>query len=298
MVSIIIVNYNTREITFNCIQSIFEHTQLVEFEVIVVDNASSDGSREYIKTNFPTVKVISSKENVGFGRANNLGAKYAKGDFLFLLNSDTILIENSIQKFISFFTENEKKLNIGVLGTLLVDEKLEHNGFGNSFPTCDKENRKNWRKIPFLRSFLLDPIAKTYDFEKEYFEIDYVIGADMFIRKELFDKMNGFSEDFFMYYEESDLQKRISNLGYRQYVFTNTKIIHLEEVSGKVIENYSNRKRIITHQSRVVYLKKNDLKNFYKYVISDFLFLSLNFLNLKYTMSENLKYFKEVAKKY
>lgn len=297
-VSVIIVNYNTKVLLSNCIKSIYKYTYDVKFEIIVVDNASSDGSQENLKTNFPEVKLIESKENLGFGRANNLAVQHAGGDFLFLLNSDTLLIENSILKFLSFFSENEHKLNIGVLGTLLTDEKLEINGYGNSFPTCSKENRKNWNKIPFLKTLVTDSIEKKYDFEKLYFEIDYVIGADMFLRKELFDKMSGFSKDFFMYYEESDLQKRIHNLGYKHYIFTDTKIIHLEEGTGKVMKNYSNRKRIITHQSKIIYLKRNDSENFYKYVISDFLFLCLNFLNFKYKYGENFKYFREILKTY
>lgn len=298
IVSIIIVNYNTREITSNCLQSICEYTKEIEFEIIVVDNASSDGSTQYLKSKFPQVKFIESNENIGFGKANNLGAQYAKGEFLFLLNSDTLLIENSILKLFSFFIENENKLNIGVLGTILVDEKLQNNGYGNSFPTCSDENRKNWSKIPFFRAFFRNPNLKTYDFEKEFFKIDYVIGADMFLRKSLFDKMEGFYKKFFMYYEESDLQKRIQNNGFNQYIFTKTKIIHLEEGSGKIIKNYSNKKRIITHQSKVIFLKRNDHKNFYKYVCCDFLFITLNLLNFKYSLKENFKYYIEILKTY
>lgn len=297
-VSIIIVNYNTRDLLANCINSIYKFTKNITFEIIIVDNASTDGSQKYVKFNFPQVILIESDENLGFGKANNLGVKDAKGEFLFFLNSDTLLIENSIGKLFSFFLENENKLNIGVLGSILVDENLESNGYGNSFPTCNKENRKNWNRIPFLKHLFYNPTLKTYDFENDYFEIDYVIGADMFLRKTLFDKVEGFYKNFFMYYEESDLQKRIQNLGFRQYIFTKTKIIHLEEGSGKVIKNYSNRKRIITHQSKVIYLKRNDRKDYNKYVFFDFLFLVSNFFNFKYTIIENFKYFKDILKTY
>ena len=102
MVSIIIVNYNTKQLTLNCLKSIYEYTKDIDFEIIVVDNASSDGSVEAIRESFPIVNVIGSNENLGFGRANNLGAKYAQGKYLFLLNSDTLLIENSIKKLYDF----------------------------------------------------------------------------------------------------------------------------------------------------------------------------------------------------
>ena len=123
MVSIIIINYNTKLLTLDCLKSIYQHTKDIDFEVIVVDNASSDGSAEAIRESFPIVKVIEPNENLGFGRANNLGAKYAKGEYLFLLNSDTLLIENSIKKLYDFYIENEEKLHIGVLKQIKVHLK-------------------------------------------------------------------------------------------------------------------------------------------------------------------------------
>ncbi|WP_316832387.1 glycosyltransferase family 2 protein [Pedobacter aquatilis] len=295
-ISIIIVNYNTKDLLKNCIDSIYTHTHGVEFEIIVVDNASSDGSQEYIKNNFSDIVLICSDNNLGFGRANNLGVKYAKGEFLFLLNSDTLLVENSIEKLLSFFIKHQHKLNIGVVGTILVDEHLKNNGFGSDFPTCAKEHKKNLLTVPFLKHFVKNSPERVYDFGNEYFEIDYVIGADMLLKKSLFEEMGGFSAEFFMYFEESDLQKRISKLGYHQYIFTKTKIIHLEEGSGKAINNYSNKKRIITNQSRIIYLKRNDAQNFYKCSLSFTIILFLNFFNHKYTFKENILYFKQVLK--
>ena len=108
----------------DCIRSIYKYTKDIDFEVIVVDNASSDNSVEAIRESFPIVNVIEPKENLGFGRANNLGAKYAQGEYLFLLNSDTLLIENSIKKLYDFYTENQEKLHIGVLGCTFVDKDL------------------------------------------------------------------------------------------------------------------------------------------------------------------------------
>lgn len=297
-VTIIIVNYNTKQLLGDCIQSIYEKTFDVNFEIIIVDNASNDGSQGFIRKNFPKIVLIESEFNLGFGLANNLGAKSAKGNSLFFLNSDTVLFENSIKILIDFFKINEKKLNIGVLGAVLVDEKHTINGFGSHFPTCTEENTINLRKIPIVKWFVSIPQRQSYNFENCCFEVDYVIGADMLLRKELFDKMNGFSKEFFMYYEESDLQKRIANLGLKRYIITNTKIIHLEDGSGKVIQKYSNRKRTIVHKSRNIYLRRNDEENFSKFASIDFIILILNFLNFKYSFKENFSYFREILKTY
>jgi GT2 family glycosyltransferase len=108
--------------------------------------------------------------------------------------------------------------------------------------------------------------------------------------------MGGFSPAFFMYYEESDLQKRIYDAGLKQYIYTGTKIVHLEEGSGMAITNYSNKKRIITHQSRIIYLKRNDKKNFSKYALSVCGVIVLNFFNFKYTFKENVLFFRCILK--
>lgn len=297
-VSIIIVNYNTKQLLEDCIQSIYDKTDGVLFEIIVVDNASTDGSQEAIKTKFPAVILIESEINLGFGKANNLGATYAKGALLFLLNSDTILFENSVKILNEFFLSEEKRLNIGVLGAILVDQAYKINGFGSHFPICSEENKNNLRGIPIVKWFVATPQKQDYDFGNECFEIDYVIGADMFLRRKLFEEMNGFCEDFFMYYEESDLQKRIHNTGLKQYILTKTKIIHLEDGSGKAIQRYSNRKRIIVHKSRITYLKKNDFQGFQFFKIVDLFFLISNLFNYKYSFKENINYFKTIIKTY
>ena len=295
-VSIIVVNYNTKDITENCIASIISQTKDVEYEIILVDNASVDGSKEYFK-NRKEICYIYSNENLGFGKANNLGAEKAKGELLFLLNSDTILIENSIKKMLDFFCQNEEGLKIGVLGCLLIDEKYEINGYGDEFPSCKKEIKNYLSLIPIINFFVKKEKRKPTEFKNDYFEINYVIGADMLMRKKNFLKLNGFDEDFFMYYEESDLQKRMSNLlGVRNFIYTKTRIIHLEDASGKNIKRYTNKKRIIVHKSKNLYLKKNDFENFKLYKIYDNLFLWLSKFNKKYTKQEYFEYFTEIKK--
>jgi GT2 family glycosyltransferase len=137
-ISIIIVSFNTKELLSQCIKSIFKHTKGINFEIIVVDNASTDGSQQLIKSDFPKVILIESEINIGFGRANNLGAKHASGDYLFFLNSDTLLIENSI-KILKDFIYSESDPNLAVVGCKLLDKnKNPHISYGN-FPSIYQE---------------------------------------------------------------------------------------------------------------------------------------------------------------
>lgn len=297
MISIIIVNYNTMQLTINCIESIYNYTKNVDFEIIVVDNASSDNSVSQILERFPYVKVIQATENLGFGRANNLGVSAAKGEYLFLLNSDTIFVENSLLKILDFFSKNEKKLNIGVLGCLMIDESNEVNGFGGTFPTIKSFNQEIIKGFPIIGRFI--EIKEThYNLNQEYFEIEYVLGADMFMRKSLFNAVAGFDPNYFMYYEESDLQLTVSRAQYKNYIFTGTRIIHLEGGSFTEKKKVSNVKRIIVHTSRIYYAKKNFPKEYYKFKILDISKLLLNIFNFKYKITENIKYITGIIKKY
>mgnify|MGYP000847471788 CR=1 FL=1 len=288
-VSIIIVNYNTKDITENCIASIISQTKDVQYEIILVDNASADGSKEYFE-NRNGILYIYSSENLGFGRANNLGAEKAKGELLFLLNSDTILIENSIKKMCDFFYENENKLNIGVLGCKLIDEKHQIMHSGGYFPTPFSEYL-----LMFSSYFKFKSKEFIIDETKEYQMIEKVTGADMLLRKTVFDLVLGFSPLFFMYFEETDMQKRISKLKYKNYIYNNTSIIHLEGFSfNKLI---ANSKRVIVQRSKNLYFKRNF--NYYIfYVFVDMLFNLIRLFNLKYTMQENIVFIKENIRSY
>ena len=247
MVSVIIVNYNTRVLTSECIKSIYHQTKDVKFQIILVDNDSSDGSVDYLRKSFPLIDIIESPSNLGFGRANNLGAKIAKGDFLFLLNSDTKLIENTIFKLHNFFVENQTALNLGVVGCKLIDANFQLNNCGGDFPTIKKtiirrlilgnsvlrssaRLLKKYFPLVFYRITEIVVKKSPYRFNENipYFEVDQVIEANLFMRRSLFNKFEGFSNDFFMYAEETDLQKRIANAGFSRIIYTETKLMHFE----------------------------------------------------------------------
>ena len=295
-VSIIIVNYNTKDLTLNCIKSIYQQTKDIEFEIIVVDNASSDGSMQAIREHFPQVILIEAGDNIGFGRANNLGVKSAKSEFLFLLNSDTLFVENSLKKLYDFYKLNQAELDLGVLGCFLINENGVINGFGDAFPNVTSIIESKIKAIPFIDKLYFRSQPKTCDFNKLYFEVDYVLGADMFLSKKLFKVLNGFDERYFMYFEESDLQLKVRELGLHNFIYTGTKIVHLEGKSFK--EKISNFKRKIVHKSEISYIKKNYSESYSNYLIIDILWLSLSAFNSKYTFSERKDYIITILKEH
>jgi GT2 family glycosyltransferase len=304
MISVIIVNYNTKDLTFECIKSIYEHTKEIDFQIIVIDNASNDDSVNYLKEKFPLVDIIQSQSNLGFGRANNLGVKISKGDFLFFLNSDTKLIENSIKYFYDFFVQNERELKLGILGGKLINENFQLSSIGDEFPTTKKIIRQSLinripksfvkKHFPTIFFWIKDVFKKKASFEGleyiSFFEIDYVIGANLFMRKSLFNEFEGFSNDFFMYYEETDLQKRLANAGFSRIIYNKTKLIHFSGGSG--LDSRKNSKRILNNQSRYTYIKRHDYKSYKIFKFFQFVDLIFVFMDMRYSAKENLIYLR------
>jgi len=291
-VSIIIVNYNTTELTLNCVKSLYDKIDNISFEVIVVDNASNESPLKSIQKKFPKVKVVESKENLGFGKANNLGAKEAIGKYLLFLNSDTLFLNNAITYFLSFATHNTH-LKLGAIGSILLDQQLKPTHSSNCFPS-----KRNVLKIIFAGYFdknafsrNLQEKEKLMSVDEEYFCVDYVTGADLFIEKELFLKIEGFDKDYFMYYEETDLQMRLKKLGYRSVVIKGPKIIHLE--GGSFTQPiYSVDKRIIVTKSMFTYFKK--YSNFLSYKTFRILYFILRLpilFDQRISLKDKVKYF-------
>ena len=219
-VSVIIVNYNTKELTLNCVNSVYEKSTGIIFEIIIVDNASKDGSKELFE-NDSRIKYIYLPKNIGFGRANNFGYKYAKGKYIFCLNSDTILINNAILLFYEKM-ENSSS-NIGCMGTILKDKNLNEMHSYGKFPTVMGNlwwrlgNQCVWKDPIYMRNENTD-----------FFAVDYVTGADLFIRKSTINECGFFDEDFFLYFEETEMQWRFVNNGFKNYIYSIPQIIHLE----------------------------------------------------------------------
>ena len=290
-ISILIVNYNTRKLVLNCLQSIYEHTKDIDFEVIVIDNDSHDGSVEAIKNYFKSVNVINSGGNLGFGRANNLGSNYARSDYLFLLNSDTLLVENSIKFLLDKYKELEKNNKIGTLGAILVDEKGNITNSGGKVPTV-------WRFISmhFMKIFPKNVIKANEDYVKSKLaKVEMVSGADMVIKTKLFKELNGFDENFFLYYEDTDLHKRLLDNGYINYLDCTTRIMHYEGGSSKM----SHWKRTVIHTSQNYFFRKHStIFLFMVYSIYQLLFSIFSLFNEKYTLKENIDFLKTNLKNF
>ena len=224
LVSIIIVNYNTCPLTCACIDSIFQNVHSCKFEVILVDNASSDNSIIEIKRRYASsVKLIASDYNLGFGRANNLGVKHAFGQYLFLLNSDTILRNDPFVYFFEFFHTRE---NIGALGAYLKDGNGVYTKSGGNFYSMSK-----YLMIGIKRFFFV-PSNEEIPLSNDSCEVEYVIGADLFIRKELFEEIGMFNKHIFMYFEDVEFCKRLHDAGYRSYLIPGPEIIHFVKSSS------------------------------------------------------------------
>ena len=250
-VSIIIVNYNTKELTQNCIDSIFENTIGVSFEVILVDNASTDGSVELFEQE-QRIQFIRSDKNLGFGKANNLGYKYTKGKYIFLLNSDTLLLNNAIKMFYDKMESIEDC--VGCLGCLLENADHHYTHSYADFPTVS--NSIYSLVSPFFRKFgckewILDN-PKLRENHQSFFQVDYITGADLFIRRNVIEECGLFDPDFFMYYEDPEMQYRYLRKGYKSYIYDAPKIIHLEGGSMKP----DRRKSLISFDSQLKYLRK------------------------------------------
>ena len=230
-VSIIIVNYNTKDLIKNCINSIYKHTKDVDFEIIVSDNGSVDGSIEMIKSEFPNVILIENNANLGFGAANNRGLKIAKGKYIFYLNSDTVLLNNAVKYFFDYWENSPDKDQIGALGSNLldVDGKVIHS-YGK-FLSINHEIYTtlkvllNISKFTILKVLFNKPIPKcisTCIEEKKYIgTVDYITGADLFLKNS---QDSEFDESFFMYCEETDLQYKISEKGLKRIIIEKPNI--------------------------------------------------------------------------
>lgn len=229
--SIIILSFNTKDITLQCLDSIYKSMsvgnglQPFPFEIIVWDNASHDGSVEALEKyakQHDNLVFIANKENIGFGRGNNRAVEKAKGKYILCLNSDTIILDNAIEKMLSFYKENEDHIHF--LGPKILNKDMTNQPSAAPFYTP---------AVVFGTLFLRgDTWGLTRYSPDTLKRVDWLHGACFLTKREYFTKLHGFDESIFMYMEEVDLQYRASKLGYTSYFYPDAKIIHLGSASS------------------------------------------------------------------
>lgn len=252
IVSILIVSYNTRDLTVNCIQSVLDQALEKQFEIIVVDNDSSDGSADEIANRFPDLKLIRSQDNLGFGRANNLASVNASGEYILLLNPDTIVLAHAVDKLIEF-ARSTREARLWGGRTVFPDGSLN--------PTSCWRFMSPWSL--FLQALGLSKLFPDSDFlNREAYagwhrdnvrEVDMVTGCFLLIESRLWRDLGGFDESFFMYGEEMDLCFRARRMGARPHFTPDASIVHYDGASEPV----QSAKMIRLLSGKSHYLKKN-----------------------------------------
>jgi GT2 family glycosyltransferase len=229
--SIIIVNWNTRDITRDCLRSIREHVTSLTYEVIVVDNASSDGSAEMICDEFPDVRLIANDDNLGFGRANNQAMRVARGEYFFLLNSDTVILDGAVERLIDFIAADP---SIGIAGCKLLFEDRTLQSSCSRFPSIRVALLEDLMLYKFLsRRLQGEWLLGGYWPHDHARDVDAVWGAAMLLRREVFDQTGGFDERIFMYGEDLEWCWRVHDKGWRIAFTPDAAIIHLNHKSSE-----------------------------------------------------------------
>jgi len=251
--SVIIVNYNVEYFLEQCLNSVYKALEHVDGEVFVVDNNSIDHSVEMVKEKFPQVHLIANKDNTGFSVANNQAMKIAKGEYVLLLNPDTIVEEDTFKQVVDFMDAHP---DAGGLGVKMIDGKgifLPESKRGLPTPSVAFYKIFGLSKL-FPKSKKFGKYHLTYLDNDEIHEIDVLSGAFMLMRKKTLDKVGLLDEAFFMYGEDIDLSYRITIGGYKNYYYPKTRIIHYKgESTKKSSVNYV----FVFYNAMIIFAKKH-----------------------------------------
>ena len=248
--SIVIVSWNVRDLLRNCLRSIDAGRGDLRLEVIVVDAASHDGSPAMVGEHFPWVKLIARSDNVGFPRGNNIGLAEALGRYLLLLNPDTEIIGNALTKLLNFL---DSQPNVGVVGPQLLNSDGTVQSSRRRFPTL---------ATGLLESTWLESIAPRAILDHYYAadlpddqtaEVDWLMGACLLIRREIYEAVGGMDEDYFMYSEELDYCRRIKEAGWRVVYLPDAQVVHH---AGKSSEQAVAARHVAFQRAKLRYFRK------------------------------------------
>ncbi|MFN7046035.1 MAG: glycosyltransferase family 2 protein [Flavobacterium sp.] len=306
--SVIILNYNVRYFLEQCVLCVQKALEDIDGEIIVIDNASSDDSCEMMKTKFPHIKLIENKENLGFPKGNNIGVAQAKGEYICILNPDTVVAEDTFSKILNsqLSTPNSQ---LGIIGCKLID------GAGNFLPESKRGVPTPW--VAFTKIFGLykisDYFGKYYAqhlSENESGKVDILVGAFMVMKRELYLEVGGFDENCFMYSDDIDLSYLVLKTGKSNYYFHETSVIHYKGESTVRDGTYMKRFReamqffykkhfkkswffdVMMQVGSFVFslLKKNQQKNEVR-IIDEYVFFSRE--NLELNLSKKATYLSD-----
>ena len=238
--SVIILNYNVRYFLEHCLKSVQRALQNIDAEIIVVDNNSPDDSCQMVKNLFPEVILIENKENLGFPKGNNIGVQQANGMYICILNPDTVVAEDTFEKLLEFA---QQKSDLGIIGCKLID------GTGNFLPESKRGIPTPW--VAFSKTFGLYKLFPSIKRFQKYYaqhldenttgQVDILVGAFMFLRKETYMQLGGFDESYFMYGEDIDLSYAALKLNLKNYYYASTTVIHYKGESTVKDEKYRRR---------------------------------------------------------
>ncbi len=254
--SIIIVSWNVKELLKKCLASIYQSQGSFSFEVFVVDNASADGTAAMVSREFSMVKLIANQKNAGFSRANNQAIKEASGEYILLLNPDTEVFPDTLERSLAFMRSRER---CGIMGCRILNPDNTLQPSVRRFPTFLPiflmllKLPKIFPRLKAINSYL----ARDFDYEQTK-EVDQLEGAFMILRREVFNKIGLLDEKFFTWFEEVDLCRRAKNSGYGIYYFSEARIIH--HGGQSFAQEGTLKKQIIFFTSAFRYLFKHGFK--------------------------------------
>lgn len=238
--SVVILNYNVQHFLELCLQSVVKATSHLQAEIIVVDNASADDSVSMVQTHFPQVKLIVNEGNAGFPKGNNMGVDVATGKYICILNPDTVVAEDTFDKLLEFA---DGKDDLGIVGPKLLD------GSGRFLPESKRGVPTPWvafTKFLELYKYFPKRFGKYYFMqldENEVGETEILVGAFMFMKRELYLALGGFDEGCFMYSDDIDLSYLSMKSGHKNYYFPKTHVIHYKGESTNKDETFLRRFR-------------------------------------------------------
>ena len=268
ILSIVIVSYNKPKILIDSIKSIQDAVQTIPFELVIVDNASTDNNVISIEKYFPSAKLVINTKNGGFANGCNMGAKNSIGKFLIFINSDILINEDPLPGMLDIFNSDTKT---GIVGCQLLNPDGSPQPSDFRFPSLFLR----FIQLSGLKKVILKILPDVKSKKEKYFQTDYVSGAFLMIEKDIFFKIGGFDESYFMYHEDADICYKVSKFGKKVFLFNSNGVIHLaqnhENLDNDFVFYNMNLGQLIFYK-----------KNYSSFKLKSLVIISLLFISIRY----------------